>query len=382
MKKILRILILIFVLWNFDTFSLFFISPVIGGIVSYLTIFLLLVYFILFVEDYGKPLFPFLLLGISYYTIGGLNFTQVSIDDFLKNYIKYILVVLCFTELVKDTKIEEIYILFLFGAGSILIHAVFFSNTFIMGTENYGRYSGFYLNPNAAGSICLYGFSLSYIIKNTKLKLFGQLLFSLAGLLTMSRYFILIWVLINIIAVVMNRKNLVTPVLGSIALIFVLVSGTISLNSSRFGALESLFNDEKVKTKVISNDSRTETWATYTDIILDKPFFGNGYPKLHGNHFGLTAGVHNFYLLILGEAGIIPFFIILWIVFFLITKAIKHYKNNLSFLFLTITITSGLLVAHTGFDNFKLIFMMIFLYLNFQNLENRQINVNKPTLLS
>ncbi|GAA4937526.1 hypothetical protein GCM10023314_07570 [Algibacter agarivorans] len=353
-------------MWGFPTFALFYISIGLGALTSYITILLLLIYFVFFVDNYRKPLLPFIFLGITYYTISGIQFlpTYGFVEDYLVFFIKFIIVVVCCTEVAKDSKIEEIFIVTIFGALSIVLHATIFPNIDATFGDTYGRFSGFYLNPNYAAITSLIGFSLSYGIKSVKLKLIGQLVFSFAGILTMSRYFLLIWILTNIVAAVMNRRNLLAPILGVIVLSFVLFSGAIKLNTARFEAWQSVFSDdEEVKTETFNDDNRQDTWATYTDIILRKPFFGNGYRKLQGGYFGLAAGVHNLYLLVLGEAGIIAFVFFMWIVLFLLIKSIQYYRYNFYYIFLAIVLATSFLVGHTYFEKYSTIFISIFLYL-------------------
>jgi len=191
----------------------------------------------------------------------------------------------------------------------------------------------------------------------------GQLVFSFAGILTMSRYFILIWVLINIVAVVMSRKNLIAPIIGIIVIVFVLLSGAIKLNTGRFEAWQSVFNDEKVDTEKFEEDGKTDTWVQYTDAILEKPFLGHGFRNLQGKGLGIKIGVHNLYLLVIGEAGIIAFAFLLWIVLFMFIKSIQYYQYNFYYIFLTIAIVTSFLVGHTFFEKYSTIFIAIFLYL-------------------
>lgn len=298
------------------------------------------------------------------------------VEDYLVYFIKFLIVVVCSTELAKDSSIEEIFIVSIFGAFSIVLHATVFPNIDAHFGENYGRFSGFYLNPNYAAIICLVGFSLSYGIKNTKLKLIGQVVFTFAGILTMSRFFISIWAVINIVAAIMSRKNLIAPVIGAVVLTFILVSGAIKLHASRLEALQSIFSSEEVKTETMNHDSRADTWALYTDAVMDKPFFGNGYRKLQGRGLGVTTGVHNLYLLVLGEAGIIAFAFLMWIVLFLFIKSIKYYRTHFYYIFLTVTIATSFLVGHTYFEKYSTIFVSIFLYLKLLNHDKK----NEPSL--
>ena len=66
----------------------------------------------------------------------------------------------------RKSKLKEIYIFLLIGALSIIINAVFFPLHNANFYPTYGRFSGFYLNPNYAGAMSLMGFALSFGIKN------------------------------------------------------------------------------------------------------------------------------------------------------------------------------------------------------------------------
>jgi O-antigen ligase len=359
--KLLRYSILILILWSIPSFTLIYINESVGAVLSYLSISLMMLYYFL-IENKSKPLFPFLLLGFSYFIIAGLGYDGVVVETtyYFVNFIKFILVIVFGAEILKNTTLKEIYIILIIGALSIICHALFFS-----GGVSYGRYSGFYLNPNPAGVICLVGFSLSFGIKNVKLKLIGQLIFSFAGIITLSRYFISIWILLNLISVIVNKKNLIAPLISVVVLLFIISfsSSSFKLNTLRFEALQSIFSsNENLRTGSITNNSRDETWASYYDIILSKPFIGNGYKKI-GEQNSLGGGVHNTYLLVLGEAGILPFIILIWIVVSLLLKGFKEYKSNLHYFLLAIVITTFLLVSHTFFGVFYYIFITLFLYL-------------------
>lgn len=361
-------------MWGFPTFALYYINESLGSITSYITILLLLVYFVFYVDNYRKPLLPFIFLGITYYTISGIAFlpTYGFVEDYLVFFIKFLIVVVCSTELAKDSSIEEIFVVSIFGAFSIILHATVFPNIDAHFGENYGRFSGFYLNPNYAAIICLIGFSLSYGVKNAKLKLIGQVVFSFAGILTMSRFFISIWAIVNIVAAIMSKKNLIAPVIGAAVLAFILISGAIKLHASRLEALQSIFSSEEVKTETLNDDSRADTWALFTDAIANKPFLGNGYRNLQGRGLGLDVGVHNLYLLVLGEAGIIAFAFLMWIILFLLIKSIKFYRTHFYYIFLAITIATSFLVGHTYFEKYSTIFISIFLYLRLLNLDKKK----------
>lgn len=360
-------------MWGLPSFALKYISPSIGSATTYLTIALAGAYFILSTNKKGI-MWPFLILGLTYFTIAGLNYSGMGEDfilmgegdrEYFMNFLKFVLIVIFLAPLARQTKIKELFIILIFGALSVVLHSTIFTEIDVHFGRSYGRFSGFYLNPNDAATICLAGFALSYGIKNSKLKLLGQLIFSFAGLLTLSRTFFAIWVLINLLGFIQNKKNFYAPAIGIGALVLILSFGgeELGLQTSRFEALSSIFDSkQEVRTKTIGHDSRDETWATYYDIIMEKPFFGNGYKKLQGGYFHLYAGVHNTYLMVIGESGVIPFLILISIIGSLIFNGFLQFKIKPEFSFLSIAIAIALLVSHNYFERFPDIFLSLFLY--------------------
>jgi len=261
------------------------------------------------------------------------------------------------------------------GAMSVLINAVVFST-------HYGRYGGFYINPNEAGLVCLVAFSLTFYFKNVVLKLFLQLLIVTAGIMTLSRYFILMLFFVNIIAVLSNRKNSISLVAGSIGIVFVLtVSSLFNLNTTRFSAFHSIFGSEEIETQTITKGSRSETWALYTDIILDNPITGIGYRALHGNQtqysiINVNVGVHNAYLMAIGESGIITFLLMILVYISLVLRSIKHLKYNLEYICIAAVLATHLLVSHNYFDNYFVLFISIWLYQRVKNKPDSSFNGN------
>ena len=108
-------------------------------------------------------------------------------------------------------------------------------------------------------------------------------------------------------------------------MVLILNITSFQLNTQRFNALKSVFSDE-VDTEAISKNSRNETWSLYTDVILENPIIGNGYRSMQGKNadtVGVKAGVHNSYLMALGEAGVIPFLMLI-----IIQSYLLHYYES------------------------------------------------------
>ncbi len=361
--NLIRYLILILIICNIPSFLLAYFGSSLGSISSYSSSFLLL-FFFAFTKEKHRFFFPFILLGLLYFMIGALNYDGLFAKDLLKEFVRFMIVVVCGGEILSRTNKKEIYYVLILGAASIVVNAFIFPFANINFTPTYGRYSGFFLNPNFAGSICVIGFALSYSINKRFLKIGGQLLFTLAGILTFSRGFIVIWLVVNIISIYNDRKNLTVPLVGVVTLIMVFALSTVlSLNQDRLSALKSIFeSDTQIQTKTITEDSRTATWALYTDLILDKPFFGHGYGKMKQKSAYLP-GVHNSFLLVFGEAGIIPFLLMIGIYAFLIINSLRLFKPNPEYLYLSSALILSAMVGHSYFDNFYMVFLSMFVYL-------------------
>lgn len=358
-----KFLILFLILGNIPSYLSAYYGVGLGSMASYTSSLLLLFYFI-YTRKKHKPLFPFILLGILYYVISGFNYENGEAIDFMKEFLRFMIVTVCAVEVLYRTNKKDIYIIFLIGAASIVINATIFPLANINFYPTYGRYSGFYLNPNFAGSICLVGFAISYSISPKWLRFFGQLLFTLGGILTFSRGFIVIWLIINVVAVYNSKKNLVVPVIGAgVMIVFLALSSMLSLNKQRFKALQSIFEtDAQVETETITEDSRTATWALYTDLIASKPLIGNGYGKM-SNKTALLPGVHNSYLKVLGESGIIPFLLMLGIYTYLIIVSFQRFKIEPEYFYLSCVLSLSLLVGHGYFDNYYNIFISMFVFI-------------------
>jgi O-antigen ligase len=343
--KIIRIVLLVLILWNLPAIALLTMGPSLGSRLSYITIGLLAIYY--FFEIKTTPNWWIIILALSYFIISSLQYYGPPID-FTLELIKYFIFVIGGYELVKRVSKEELFFFLLLGALSVAFEAVLFPSAF-------GRYSGFYLNANEAGFVCVYGYALVYSLKNTSIKLLGQFVFTLMGLLTFSRTFIIIWLFINIISLKISIKNI--KVLGIGILIFstlLFIDESVGLNNPRFEQLKKIVNNETVSVNEVSEDSRMSTWSKFYDVILESPIFGNGYGTLSGK-LGY-GGVHNTYLMIIGEAGIIPFVLLLAYICYLFYWSICFFKTTPYLIMQTVALALFLLTDHNFFVSYYLVF--------------------------
>lgn len=339
------------ILLNLPAAALEFVNASLGTLLSYGSLLLLIVYY--FIETKSKPNSWMLIIGFSYYLISSFQYVGET-RGFIVIFIKYFIIVICGFEAIKRTTKKELYFFLLAGAIIVLAQALYFPT-------RYGRYSGFYGNPNTAGFICILGYGLTYGLKNKALKLLGQFIFTLIGLLTFSRTFIALWLVINVLSIFIKIKNIRIFILG-IGIISTLfaIDEFIGLSNPRFQQLKAIINNENVSITEISKGSRTETWARFYDVVMENPFFGSGYGAFQGN--GVNAfGAHNTYLLVIGESGIIPFIIFTGFFIYLLYNSFKLFKLAPNLLMQSIAISIFLLANHNFFNFYYITFLAMWI---------------------
>ncbi len=267
------------------------------------------------------------------------------------------------TQVMYNSKFSDIYYILLIGGVSIIINGIIFPQTnAIYGLVN-GRFGGILLNPNTAGITCMLGMALSYSIKNTWWRMIGQGIFTFAGILTLSRTFIVVWFLINFLAVLKSKKNLIAPVIGSIALILLFTfADNKNFATDRFDALTSFFTEGEIKSKTLGHDTRDQSWSLYYELIYDKPFFGNGFLSFQRPSRGLP-GAHNSYLMIIGESGFLPLLLFLGILVYLLKNSIALYRKKPYILFVLLVVMLNLMASHTFFFYYQSVSLLIFVFL-------------------
>nr|WP_321223470.1 O-antigen ligase family protein [uncultured Psychroserpens sp.] len=349
--KLIKYIVLILLLWGFDSFVLFVYGGTIGSLASFATYAFLLLYYL--IAQKRKFILPLIILGIIYFMISGLIYVE-SYKFYANDFVKYLIIIICGAEVARDTSHKELTYFLLLGASSILIHAIVFSG-------GYGRYSGLYLNPNGAAFVSLLGYCLAFQIKDIKTKYILLFAFTFAGVLTFSRFFFLMWLLTTLVSIYGDRKNIQVLGIGIGALVLLIsVAAILQVNTTRFAFIEGLFQND-VKTQVLTKDDRLESWSKYYDDILNNPIFGNGYKSFSGAD-NTKQGVHNTYLMVLGESGVIPFFILIGIYIYLIKETLKTFRDYIYKFLLAVSLTAILLTMHNYFNNELILFLTIWLY--------------------
>lgn len=347
LSALIRYLILGLILWNIPGFTLVYLNGTLSSVLSYLSYGLILIY-VLFNKKTGNNS-AMLLIGTLYFIIGSLV-NQTYMPDFsffVIIIIKYFIIIWGGYEVMKHTSTKEFWFYMIIGAISILGNMFLFNDP----KADYGRYSGFYLDPNNAGLICLIGFSLTFVIAKS-FQLVGKITFTLLGLLTFSRTFILSWLLINLLSIRLNLKNAKMIALGfGILSTLLIYNEFLPVKNPRLEQIGAIFKGNEQKAKGIDRDSRWETWSRYYNALTDKPIFGSGYGGFAGNGVAPPVGVHNTYLLLWGEAGIIPILIFIFYLCKIFIRTNRIFKTSPYALMMLLALSLFLLTNHNFFTN-------------------------------
>ena len=360
-KKVpfLRYAILVLILWHIPGFTLIYINGTLSSLLSYLSYGLIMLY-VVFNGKTGNC-YEMLLLGLSYFCISILVSQDFMVDSysFYVEAIKYFIIVWGGYEVLRNTTKEELWFFMVIGALSILGNIFLFNSP----KADYGRYSGFYLDANNGGLICLMGFALSFTIYK-RFRLFGKLMVTGLGLITFSRTFIVSWLLLNVLSIRLDVKNVKMLVFGfGVLVLLVTFNDFLPVKSPRLAQLSAFVSGEQQRaTSGLNKDSRTDTWARYYDALMEKPIFGNGYRSFYGN--GVISspwGVHNTYLLIWGEGGILPLLIFLTFLIKLFYRGFRQLKQKPYAVMMLTGLALFLMTNHNFMTNNYSIFLLIWI---------------------
>ncbi|MDF0708336.1 O-antigen ligase family protein [Flagellimonas okinawensis] len=364
----MRYIVLYLFVMNISSAGLIYVGGAIGPVLSTLSFMLLLIYF--FFVKKGSVNAWMIVLGVLYFAIAGVQYSGTT-SYFLNVTIKYFIIILGGYEVVKRTSNKEFILVLLMGAFTIFLHAAVIGG----GSAEYGRFSGFYINPNAAGFICISGYALAYSLENKKARLVAQIIFTLMGLLTLSRTFIALWVILNLISLKINIKNIRIFVYGfgllSLLLIF---SELLPVKNPRIEQLKALTSsNEEVSVSEINEDSRTDTWSKYFNDIGDNPFFGSGFTTFtKKSYLSEKVGIHNTFLLVWGEAGFLPFIIIVVFYIKMLISSFRLFSHAPNLLMQSIGLFFFLMASHVYFTHAFILFISMWIQF--------QIEKNKPLL--
>ncbi|VXC03327.1 O-antigen ligase family protein [Maribacter litoralis] len=370
--KAIRYITLFLIFLNFPGWVLDNFNPILSSALSYLSFGLTLLYFILAKEwNFNSWL---LLLGLVYFGISSLS-GQIYLPDLITYMIiiiKYFILIIGGYIMLRHTSKKEIFYFLLIGALSVFLQMFVFYNK----AQDYGRYSGFYLNPNSLAFICMMGYGLTYGLK-TKLRTWGQIIFTFIGFLTFSRTFIVVWLLMNLISIRLSLKNIRVLAIGLGLFIGLLTfNAFLPKSNPRLEAMANILEGNNTNTKKLEEGGRSDTWAAYYPALLEKPFFGNGYGSFAGGGIAGRVGPHNAYLKVIGEAGIITLLIMILMFGKMTYQSAINFLKKPYLLLMIVSLDLFLLANHNFFDSGYVLFFIMWLQIQLNKNENSTINNN------
>lgn len=253
-------------------------------------------------------------------------------------------------------------------------------------SDDYTRKAGLYLNPNAAGftAMILMAFAFGNNFKN---KTVIMLLYGTALLATFFAASKTSFVTLAVFTLVflskyrlrdINIKSIVlASVIGIIAYIL-LQDYLVGDNYDRVMQLTRLAHGD---TSSDVTSSRLDLAKIALGIIADNMLIGQGlyYFTLlpaSATHLGYDLGVHNTYLLILGDSGFLPFLLFVLMVISCIRASYKYAgEHYMCYFFVAYAFFAS--VNHNLFDNSLVAFLLGFSLASLARLHNNeQVQLN------
>jgi O-antigen ligase len=244
------------------------------------------------------------------------------------------------------------------------------------------RPAGLFLNPNSAGFhsviTLLFVMSLLFRKKTNRIGVFIMIIITLfSAILTLSKGAILMSIIVivsyfGLSTVYFNRLQSSSKwsfiIVGSLIIASIVQFIAIVMAEYNYlGAFEQSRVDQIMG--LLGGKVNSETTTTRTDLaaiglqwISESPIVGWGFGAFHYFKSG-DAGIHNMFLMLIGESGFVP--MLLYILFFIfgLYKSLKI-KNmeyrflSLTFFLFTLFFANG---NHNLFDNYEIGFLFGFI---------------------
>ena len=199
--------------------------------------------------------------------------------------------------------------------------------TVVWSARQDSRFIGFFTDPNSASVIACYTVAVALsLLRGGRYRMFAGpavLLGSVAAFLTFSRtgFVTLALVFLFFLGMSMSRLHLRRIFSGWLVPMIILVSGAFALTIANLDYLSEHFVLQKKHFErlhlgdsfVDFSVSRWALWSIGLSQIAESPIFGHGISHFHHLKYAPTCqvtdivcGVHNTYLMLWGEAGILP----------------------------------------------------------------------------
>lgn len=369
-----------------------------ASILTYFALFcaIILVYFkpVKFKINFNELVFITGFLSFMIFSVLSKQINDRGIDlgtiSYLFAYFTYFLIFIVF--LISLSNFERnhfddylIFVMRLLLISSIMVPLSLFYRQFLAyPPQELTRGFGLFANPNEAGiasCVCLALLMYLNVIRKSRKYIFLMVIPVIGVFASFSKAAMLLLFLLVFLFILFKRSKVQISIFVLVALpiFFVISSFDFSLLND-FG-----FSDVQVRRlqqvfDIVAGDglnegttsSRSLLWGFGYEMFLNEPFFGNGLGSLHHmdyiiNEFGEPQGVHNLYLMLLGESGIVPFLLVISpLVFTFVVSLFKSILfNNVSY-FLSFTLLFIFFVdAMATHNSMSIKFNAIFLCLVF-----------------
>ena len=332
-----------------------------------------------------------LLFYFSYLSIGLFSYLwdstfidpNTSLTLLFRSYISSILVIAAFYISAKvfiitgnvNFLLKSILVLSLLSVLVILLGPVLgieeaVSQNQVINMDRNRRY-GLFSNPNEAGSFSAYFIvisltSYSYFKKGELFFLACFVLGAYAAVSSFSKAAMIITVVLIISFVLYNlkfakmisganiKKPLVMALFLTISTVIIIMQFFRYVDELTYDQRTRLFHTVQLFTGKFDENNTSERSELYSfawNSIKHRPIAGYGigvYHKMKDFPGGNTMGVHNTYLLILGESGFIPLLLFLFMFLMLIYGSLSHPSPSFGFFILGVCIVYFIAISNTG----------------------------------
>jgi hypothetical protein len=296
-----------------------------------------------------------LFYGIPFYTLFTGYFSSILIISGI-----YFSIIFLIKNNRKQFVFNVIVIALVFSTATVLFTDISGVGNFTQSSDDLdnSRASGFFTNPNEAGlvaNLCLI-FLIFFFIDNTKNKLLIILLISAslyASFRSFSKTSMLFSVLLSgyffyfLYRYQLNKRKSLKIV------VTLFISAIVFLSIYAVNNLDELTKDwdsnQKIRIEAFiliitkgelastTDTERSEAFTTGLRMIKESPFVGKGYGYLQYGIISDNQGVHNLYLTIFGESGIVGIILFLSIFISLFIHVLANFNNKTEvFLFCSI----------------------------------------------
>jgi len=226
-----------------------------------------------------------------------------------------------------------------------------------------GRSAGFYIDPNIAGQVIVFGLIFSYTIIPNKFKIFFLFLTLVGVVVTFSRSGMLGWL---IVVLLLFRYKLIDKK-SSLILFIILLASILLLAPLLYDFIIHSFDNHSSnlinRLNFFAQSSKTDgselerlkIMLAAFDLFADNPLFGAGLGVIR--HWQFHVAPHNIYLSLMAQFGLVGLASYLYLLYTLVAKA-KGSTKILAKIFLAYLLFMGF-TSHNILTAYQTIIVLV-----------------------